>query len=101
MPGSEHYQKSGFLSRSFLNNAVFADYKGATGACTLFVMIYSSDTTAQAGLSLIGKEFDKDNQRVRAFASRNRVAGCVGCNAREFEQKWFGVLIEQLRRGQQ
>ena len=98
--GSEHYQKSGFLSRSFLNNAVSAEYKGAAGVCTLFVMIYPSDSAAQAGLSLVGKEFDKDNQRVRAFASRKRVAGCVGCSAREFEQKWSGILIEQLRRGQ-
>jgi hypothetical protein len=100
IPGSEHYQKSGFLSRSFLNNALSAEYKRATGACTLFVMTCPSDSAAEAGLGVIGKEYGGDNQRVRAFASRNRVAGCVGCNAREFEQKWFGILIEQLRRGQ-
>jgi hypothetical protein len=100
IPGSEHYYKSGFLSRSFLNNVISAEYSRAPGACTLFVMICPSDSTAAAGLGSIDREFDRDKQQIHAFASRNRIAGCAGCGAKEFEQKWFGVLIEQLRHSQ-
>lgn len=96
--GSEQYRKSGFLSRSFLDNVISAQYKCATGACTLFVMTCPSDSVAAARLGSIGKEYDGDKPRVRAFASRNRVAGCVGCGPGEFERKWSGILIEQLRK---
>jgi|GEM_PF-4079130 hypothetical protein len=95
--GSEQYRKSGFLSRSFLNNVISAEYKGATSACTLFVMTCLSDSDATARLGMIGKEYNGDNPRVRALASRNRVAGCVGCGPGEFDRKWAGILIEQLR----
>ncbi len=98
IPGSEQYRKSGFLSRSFLNNVISARYNGATGACTLFVMTCTSDSAAEGRLGIIGKEYDADNPRVRAFASRNRVAGCVGCGPKEFGDKWFGVLLERLRK---
>jgi hypothetical protein len=96
--GSEQYRKSGFLSRSFLDNVVYAQYRCKACACTLFVMTCASDSAASARLGIIGKEFGGDNPRVHAFASRNRVAGCAGCGQKEFEGKWFGVLLEQLRR---
>lgn len=98
MPGSEQYRKTGFLSRSFLDSVIFAQYRCATCACTLFVMTCASDSAAETRLKIIGKEYGGDNPRVHAFASRNRVAGCVGCAQKEFEGKWFGVLLEQLRK---
>jgi hypothetical protein len=98
MPGSEQYRKTGFLSRSFLDSVVFAQYRCATCTCTLFVMICTSDSGAVAKLKIIGNEYGGDSPRVHAFASRNRVAGCVGCGQKEFESKWFGVLLEQLRK---
>jgi hypothetical protein len=99
--GSEQYRMSGFLSRSFLNNVISAQYTRPAGACTLFVMISPSDSAAAALLSLIGKAYNGDDTsapKVSAFASRSRVAGCVGCTPKEFEKKWFGVLLEQLRK---
>ncbi|HMD67290.1 MAG TPA: DUF6599 family protein [Chitinivibrionales bacterium] len=98
MPGTEQYRKTGFLSRSFLDSVIFARYRCAACACTLFVMICASDSIADARLGIIGREFGGDKPRVHAFASRSRVAGCVGCGQKEFESKWFGVLLEQLRR---
>ena len=98
MPGSEQYRKTGFLSRSFLDSVIFAQYRCAACACTLFVMTCASDSAAETRLKIIGKEYDGDNPRVHAFASRNRVAGCVGCGQKEFEGTWFGVLLEQLRK---
>jgi len=97
IPGSEQYWKSGFLSRSFLNNVISAQYASASGACTLFVMTCPSDSAATAGLGTIVKEFG-DSARVRALAFRTRIAGCVGCGRKEFEHKWSGALSGQLRK---
>jgi hypothetical protein len=97
-PSSERYWKSGFLSRSFLNGVISGEYQAKTGACTLFVMFCPSDSVATASLRKITKEFDGDNFRVQAFASKTRVAGCVGCTQNDFEKTFFGILLEQIRR---
>ncbi|MGB7568908.1 MAG: DUF6599 family protein [Chitinivibrionales bacterium] len=97
IPGSEQYRKSGFLSRSFLNNVISARYAAATGACTLFVMTCPSDSAAAAGLGIIGREFG-NSARVQSLVLRNHVAGCVGCGRKEFEHKWSGALSGQLRK---
>ena len=98
--GSERYWKSGFLSRSLMDNVVSAVYATSSAAqpCTLFVMTCVSDSAAYAKLGKITKEFGGADARVSALASHDRVAGCVGCTRAEWETKKSGMLIESMRR---
>lgn len=95
---SERYWKSGFLSRSFLNNVISGAYQTKAATCTLFVMFCPADSFAENRLRMITKEYEGDNPRVQAFASKTRVAGCVGCTRDDFEKTFFSILLEQIRR---
>jgi hypothetical protein len=97
---SERYWKSGFLSRSFLSGVLSGVYQAKAGTCTLFVMFCPTESLAVNRLDIITREFDGDNPRVQAFASKNRLVGCVGCTRNDFENTFFNALLDRIRRQQ-
>ncbi len=92
--GSEKYSKKNFLSRSFMNNVIYANYLLENTSCTLFILNGDSEEETQDIFNKLGKTYqsnDKLNQesgltalpyiftdKLLAVCNGNKIIGVIG-----------------------